>query len=139
MVRHPTSLARSKSEWSEVGGFEWRDRLSRRSSISWHLVARSLPNRRKIDAVQDQRKLGSADLDACPLIGRRSIRQLVTAPLQLLVPDTKARAAPIQKLDAVAAAIDEDKKMARKRILLQHRLGQADQPVEALAVMRCTA
>ena len=44
-----------------------------------------------------------------------------------------------ETLDEIAAATAEDEQMARMRIALQRLLHDQRQPVETLAIMRCTA
>lgn len=102
------------------------------NGLSLQLKANTLPSRGQIDTVQNQRQLGTRDLERVMILERFWIRQLIRSPLQLLVPDAKPGLSPIQNLDAIASAIDEDEQTSRQGILFQFGFRQGNEPVKAL-------
>lgn len=59
--------------------------------------------------------------------------------LESLRPDAKARAIEIQGLQIITPAVREHIEPAGKRVFTQHVLDQGIEPIEGLALMRCTA
>jgi hypothetical protein len=84
----------------------------------------------QIDATQDLRQLGIVQLNALLFTG--CLREFKRASLQPFVPNAKTVLIPEQDLDSTAIAADEQKQVARGRVLVENRLGKAHQAIEAV-------
>jgi hypothetical protein len=106
-----------------------RNCLTRRvTTIARKLITYSPANGGQIDAIQNERQLPGRDLDPLPLVSGGCVRELVRSPFQLLVPDTEACSSPVQQLDAIAAAIDEDKQVTDRKADLAGALTRSRPP-----------
>jgi hypothetical protein len=90
------------------------------------LVALEAAHALDIDAVEDHLQLAGRQLQTAGL-GRGEVE---AALLQPLVPEAQAVAVPVQDLEAVGPAVEEDEQVARERIGLELRADQGRQPVE---------
>src|SRR3954468_21798874 len=83
----------------------------------------------QVDAVEDHEELSRGHLDAVGV--EVGLGEVVAAILQTLTPEAEAVAAPIENLDAVGTAVEEDEQVAGQGVGLEAVLDQGEQPVEA--------
>src|SRR5271157_5311247 len=98
----------------------------------WHrtLVPLALPSGAQVDAGEDQRQLSRSHFDRHGIVGNR--RELERAGrFESFVPDREAITIPVEDLDAVATPIDEQEKVAGRRVLSKGGSYQAGERVEA--------
>src|ERR1700727_902160 len=100
-------------------------------------VAFAALRRGHVDAGEKQRQVRRAEFEAglpCFVIDAgRGIELLKGAGLEPLVPDDQTISLPEEDLDAIAAAIEKQKQVAREGILAEKFLHHTEKTVEALA------
>src|SRR5207237_2341172 len=83
----------------------------------------------EVDAGQERRELGGGHLDA----PGRGLRDAEGPALEPLGPDGQAIAVPVEDLDAIPAAVDEDEEVTGEGIELGGSCDEGGEAVEALA------
>src|SRR3989337_1336816 len=80
-------------------------------AVSW-----PADGRRQLDPIEQQHQVGGIQLEP----RRACAGEMEHAPLQALVPETEARAIPVEDLHLVAAPVEKGEHVPRERVLLEH-------------------
>jgi hypothetical protein len=84
------------------------------------------PSPRRLDTLEQQLQRGHIEL----AIGAPATIADEPSPLQALGPEAEIGPVEVQRLEIIAATIDEDEQVARERVLPECVLGQCDQTRE---------
>src|SRR6516164_11649603 len=112
--------ARAKRSWQLGGRGDGSGRLG-------SLVALEAADVLDIDAVEDHLQLAGRQFQGAG-VGRGEVG---AAALQALVPDAHAVAVPVEDLEAVGLAVEEDEQVARERVGVELGPNQPREAVEA--------